>query len=236
MPAWWNNTLYYGGKSDSIRAFSFNPNTELFSTIPSSLSVKVFGYPGTTPSISANGTGNGILWALNNATFASAGPAALFAYDATNLSNRLYSTGQNGARDNPGPAVKFAVPTVANGKVYVGTQTLLSAFGLFAASDFSMTAAPTSIKIRAKGNGSAQYTVTITPKGGYAGTVSLSVSGLPNQTTATFNPSTITGSGTSTLTITPSKSTPTGTYTLSVVGSDSAQSLTHNTIVTLIVD
>jgi hypothetical protein len=151
------------------------------------------------------------------------------------LGKQLYSTGQNGTRDNPGPAVKFTVPTVANGKVYVGTQTLLSVFGLFAASDFSMTATPTSIRVRAKGNGVAKYTATITPRGGYSGTVTLSVSGVPSNTTSSLNPETVTGSGTSVLTITPSKSTPTGTYTLTITGSDSAHSLTHNTIVTLVV-
>jgi hypothetical protein len=235
LPAWWNNTLYFSGKSDPIRAFAFNPTTETFATIPSSVSTKVFGYPGTTPSLSANGTGAAILWAINSTTYASSAPAALFAYDASNLAKQLYSTGQNGARDNPGPAVKFTVPTVANGKVYVGTQTLLSVFGLFAASDFSMTATPTSIRVRAKGNNNAQYTATITPRGGYAGTVTLSVTGLPGNTTASFNPSTVTGSGTSVLTITPSKTTPTGTYTLAITGNDSAHSLTHNTIVTLTV-
>ena len=235
MPAWWNNTLYFSGKSDPIRAFAFNPATETFSTTASSVSTKVFGYPGTTPSLSANGTGNAILWAINSTTYASSAPAALFAYDASNLAKQLYSTGQNGARDNPGPAVKFTVPTVANGKVYVGTQTLLSVFGLFAASDFSMSATPTSIRVRAKGSGVAQYTATITPRGGYAGTVTLSVSGLPSHTTASFNPLTVTGSGTSVLTITPSKTTPTGTYTLGITGGDSVHSLTHNTVVTLIV-
>jgi hypothetical protein len=236
MPAWWNNTLFYGGKTDSIRAYAFNPTTEMFSTTPSSISAKVFGYPGTTPSLSANGTGDAILWAVNSTTYASGAPAALFAYDASNLSKQLYSTGQNSARDNPGPAVKFTVPTVANGKVYLGTQTLLSVFGLFAASDFSMSATPASIRIRAKGNGVAQYTTTITPKAGYAGTVTLSLIGLPSHTTATFNPSTVTGSGTTTLTITPSKTTPLGTYTLGITGTDSAHNLVHDAVVTLVVD
>jgi hypothetical protein len=204
-------------------------------TTPSSVSTKVFGYPGSTPSPSANGTGDAILWAINSTTYASSAPAALFAYDASNLAKQLYSTGQNGARDNPGPAVKFTVPTVANGKVYVGTQTLLSVFGLFATSDFSTTATPTSVRVGAQGSSVAQDTATITPRGGYAGTVTLSLRGWPSHTTASFNPSTVTGSGTSVLTITPRKSTPTGTYTLAITGSDSAHSLTHNTIVTLIV-
>src|SRR5258708_24574599 len=71
MPAWWNNTLFFSGKSDPMRAFVFNPTTETFATIPSSVSAKVFGYPGTTPSLSANGTGAAILWAINSTTYAS---------------------------------------------------------------------------------------------------------------------------------------------------------------------
>jgi outer membrane protein assembly factor BamB len=93
----------------------------------------VFGYPGATPAISSNGAANGIVWALdtsNNGTPnpGSGGPAILFAYDATNL-NKLYSSPTSGA-GAAGNAVKFVVPTVANGKVYVGTQTNLSVFGL----------------------------------------------------------------------------------------------------------
>jgi len=94
----------------------------------------VFGFPGATPAISSNGAANGIVWVLdtsNNGTPngpGSGGPAILYAYDATNL-NKLFSSPTSGA-GAAGNAVKFVVPTVANGKVYVGTQTELSVFGL----------------------------------------------------------------------------------------------------------
>jgi len=165
MPAWWNNASTTAGKPiRSVRIRSI-PRRKLFRLLLVHQH-KSLWLSGTTPSISANGSGTALLWAINSTTYASGAPAALFAYDASNLAKQLYSTGQNSARDNPGPAVKFTVPTVANGKVYVGTQTLLSVFGLFASADFSMTATPAVVRVRAKGNGVAQYTATITPKEG----------------------------------------------------------------------
>jgi PQQ-like domain len=131
-PTWWNNNVYFGASSDVLKAFAFNTTTGLLSTTPTSQSAKSFAYPGTTGSVSANQTTNGIFWALNNSGYKTTGAAVLHAYDATNLASELYNSGQNSTRDNPGPAVKFTVPTVANGKVYVGTQTKLSVFGLLA--------------------------------------------------------------------------------------------------------
>ncbi len=130
MPAYWNNNVYFGAQSDVLKAFSFNAgNSGLLSTTPTSTSSLVYGYPGLTPSISASGAGNGIVWLLQSDAYSSNGPAVLRAYDATNLANELYDSNQNSARDNPGGAVKFAVPTVANGKVYVGAAYQLSVFG-----------------------------------------------------------------------------------------------------------
>ena len=102
--------------------------------LPALQASDTFGFPGATPAISSNGATNGIVWALdtsNNGTpngSGSSAPAILFAYDATNLS-KLYSSPASGA-GAAGDAVKFTVPTVANGKVYVGTQNELSVFGL----------------------------------------------------------------------------------------------------------
>jgi len=68
---------------------------------------------------------------LNNGTFGSpTGQASLHAYTATNLSDQLYSSKTNGTRDDPGPPVKFTVPTIANGKVYITTQANLVVYGL----------------------------------------------------------------------------------------------------------
>jgi len=126
MPAFWNNNVYFGGVGDNIKMFRFDPAAGLLSTTPVSNTTVFFNYPGTTPSISANGTTNGIVWALET----DGNPEVLRAFDATNLATELYNSTQNAARDNPGNAVKFVVPTVANGKVYVPAQRQLSVFGL----------------------------------------------------------------------------------------------------------
>lgn len=126
MPAYWNQNVYFGGVGDNIKAFSFDRVTGLLSNTPTSNTGTFFGYPGATPSISANGTSNGIVWALQTDHT----PEVLHAYDATQLSTELYNTGQNAGRDSAGSAVKFVVPTVANGKVYVPAQKLITVYGL----------------------------------------------------------------------------------------------------------
>ncbi len=123
MPAYFNNTLYYGAVGDSVKAFEFDNAT--LSTSPSSQTSNNFGYPGTTPSISASGTSNGIVWAAENRS-----TAVLHAYDATDLSQELYNSNQEASRDNFGTGNKFITPTIANGKVYVGTTNGVAVFGL----------------------------------------------------------------------------------------------------------
>ena len=130
-PAWWNNYVYIGASSDYVKAFTFYPANGLLSTTPTTQTSAKYGYPGTTVSISSNGTTNGIVWALNNSQYkTTTGVASLNAYDATNLGNRLYSTSINSARDNPGAPIKMTVPTIVNGKVYITTQTSLVVYGL----------------------------------------------------------------------------------------------------------
>jgi outer membrane protein assembly factor BamB len=122
-PAYFNNSVYFGAVGDSIRAFSVS-NAVLSATSTSQTS-NAFAFPGATPSISANGTANGILWAAQNGT-----TAALRAYDATNLGRQLYSSNDAGARDQFGQGNKFITPMIANGKVYVGTRNAVAVFGL----------------------------------------------------------------------------------------------------------
>jgi hypothetical protein len=130
-PSWWNNYVYVGASDDYIKAFSFNTSTGLLSTTPVFESGGKYSYPGTTVSISSNGTSNGIVWALNVGQYKSAtGEAELNAYKATNLATELYSSKDNATRDNPGAPVKFTVPTVVNGKVYITTQKDLVVYGL----------------------------------------------------------------------------------------------------------
>jgi hypothetical protein len=123
MPAYFNGTLYYGAVGDSIRAFPVT-NARL-ATAPASQTANSFVYPGTTPSVSANGTADGIVWAVENSN-----PAVLYAFDATNLAHELYDSNQAGTRDQFGPGNKFITPTIANGKVFVGTTNGVAVFGL----------------------------------------------------------------------------------------------------------
>ena len=125
-PAFWQNTLYIAGTGTKLQAYSLNPATGMFSTTPASQSASTYGFPGATPSLSSSGTTNGIIWALDNSQYCTeqspgCGPAVLHAYNATNLATELWNSSQVAA-DKAGNAVKFTVPTVANGKVYVGTR------------------------------------------------------------------------------------------------------------------
>jgi len=128
-PAYWQNNLYVAAAGDTLKAFSLSGGT--LSDAPSSQSSAVIGSPGASPAISSNGSSGGIVWVLDTSgTDATpAEPAVLRAFDATNLARELYSSALK-AQDAAGPAVRLAVPTVANGRVYVGTQNELSVYGL----------------------------------------------------------------------------------------------------------
>ena len=125
-PAFWQNTLYVGPNNDHVKAYGLSGTTGQFATAPSSQSTGTYGFPGATPSVSAQGTNNGIVWTIERLN---AGSAVLHAYDAANLATELWNS-STAAGDHAGAAVKFTVPTVANGKVYVGTATEISVYGL----------------------------------------------------------------------------------------------------------
>jgi hypothetical protein len=122
-PAYFDNKIYYGGVQDNVKAFSIS-NARLVNT-PASMTTNTFGYPGTTPSISSNGPTNGIVWAINQAS-----PAVLYAYNAEDLSQELYDSTQSGTRDSIGNVDHFVTPLIANGRVYIPTQTGVAVFGL----------------------------------------------------------------------------------------------------------
>ena len=124
-PVFWQNNLYVAGIG-ALKQFVFNSTTGKFNGAPSSQSPTSYGFPGATPSLSSTGTFHGIIWALDNSQYCTpqskgCGPAVLHAYDATNLGNELWNSAQS-STNQAGHAVKFAVPTVANGKVFVGTR------------------------------------------------------------------------------------------------------------------
>jgi hypothetical protein len=123
MPAYFNNTLYYGAVGDRIKAFAIT--SARLSSAPTGQTSNSFPYPGATPGISANGSANAILWAVENG-----GTAVLHAYDATDLSHELYNSNQSGSRDQFGAGNKFITPTLANGRVYVGTTNGVAVLGL----------------------------------------------------------------------------------------------------------
>ena len=123
MPAYFNDTIFYGSVGSTLKAFSIT--SARLSTAPTSETSVSFPYPGTTPSISANGTNNGIVWAHENSN-----PAVLHAYNAADLTHELYNSNQAGTRDQFGAGNKFITPMIANGKVYVGTTNGVAVFGL----------------------------------------------------------------------------------------------------------
>jgi len=122
--AYWNQYFYLAGLGGPLAAYQLNPSVPTFTSAASSSNT--FGFPGSTPAISATGTQNGIVWALNTSAYCtnqskSCGPAVLYAYTALNVASELWDSSEESA-DAAGNAVKFAVPTIANGKVYVGTR------------------------------------------------------------------------------------------------------------------
>lgn len=145
-PAYFNKTIYYQGNGDRLKAFAVTNGA--VSTAPIHRSSATIGFPGATPSVSANGTNNAIVWVLNSGAVSSgspSGPAILFAYNAYNLTNKLYDSSLAGTRDTASWAIKTSVPTVANGKVYVGGASALTVYG----------------------NGTFLAVPTIAPAGGY---------------------------------------------------------------------
>lgn len=150
-PAYWQgkvksrlqNMIYTIGVSDQPKMFVMSKG--LLQTPPASTAgAFTFAYPGASPVISANGTTGGIMWAIDSSAWNTGGPAILYAFDATNLNTELYDSNQFSS-DDPGPAVKFTVPTVANGSVYMGTQTQLAVFGLLPSIRANLTITPDSI-------------------------------------------------------------------------------------------
>ena len=170
--AYWNNNIYSGGTNPSVGAINENGYTGagnsltaysfvngVLSTTPSSQSAEQFIFPGPTPSISANGATNGIVWVLMTYPGATGNPDILLAYDATNLGSTLYSSNTNPSRDSPGGvAVQFTVPTVANGKVYVGAYPVFSVYGLLGVTP----TAPAPVISPVSGTFTGSQTVTMT--------------------------------------------------------------------------
>jgi hypothetical protein len=123
-PAYFQGTVYYGDVGGALKAFGIQQ--ALLGKTPTSQTSVSFGYPGTAPAVSANGSSNGIVWAVQNSQ-----PAVLYAFAADDLATQLYNSNQAAdGRDHFGAGNKFITPSIANGKVYVGTPTGVAVFGL----------------------------------------------------------------------------------------------------------
>lgn len=125
VPAYFNGSVYYGPVGNNLLQFHFS--SAKLSTSPISISSTSFPYPGTAPSVSADGTEHGIVWTIEH----SDPNDVLHAYAAGNVSQELYNSGQASGRDQFGTASHFGTPMIANGKVYVGTTNSVVVFGLF---------------------------------------------------------------------------------------------------------
>jgi len=123
-PAWFNGSVYYGPVGGPLLAFKVT--NAMLAVSPSSKTAVGFPYPGTAMAVSANGNANGIVWAHENSA-----AAVLHAYDASNLATELYNSAQApGGRDSIGTGNKFITPTIADGKVFVGTTNGVAVFGV----------------------------------------------------------------------------------------------------------
>ena len=125
-PAVWNNRIYVAGVGHPLQSWALASGSTVQFVASAASSAETYGWPGATPSVSAAGTQNGIVWTMETGTYCThgslhCGPVILHAYDAMNLGNELWKSSANSA-DAGGYPVKFAVPTVANGHVYVGTR------------------------------------------------------------------------------------------------------------------
>src|SRR3984893_2786473 len=199
-PIYWNSpnngpVIYIWSGNDFLKAYQLVNGT--FQTAPVSQSTvsEAAGYSNSVPlSLSANGkqAGTGIVWGSGafaaNANLQTV-TGILRAFDATNLTNELWDSRQNLARDDVGNYAKFSPPTIANGKVYLATfSNQLLVYGLFA--DFSVTASPSSATTSP--GQSATYTVTVQPSSNFGSSITLSCSGLPTGATCSFNPASVT--------------------------------------------
>jgi uncharacterized repeat protein (TIGR01451 family) len=132
-PVYFNGAVYFSPIADAIQKFTLTNG--LLSTSATSRSAAVFAYPGAALTVSADGSTNGILWAVERRGGVVgendiSSPGTLHAYDAGNLSHELWNSDQAGARDQMGPTAKFSIPAVVNGKVFVATATDLTVYGL----------------------------------------------------------------------------------------------------------
>ena len=160
-PAYWNGNVYMWAENDALKMFPITNG--VLATRATAQSSATSTFPGATPVVSSNGTQNGIVWALMTDLYTSNGSSVLYAFNATNVAQELYGSNQNSTRDNPGPAIKFTVPVVTNGKVYVGAGYQIDVYGLL--NGAPQAAAPVISPAGGTFSGPQQVTITDTVSG-----------------------------------------------------------------------
>ncbi len=133
LPAYFNGTIYYGGSASRASNFNLGDRLKAFTilngiVVPAATSASPFAFtfPGSTPSVSANGTANGVVWTISDTGVT----ADLSAFDASNLSRLLYDSTATGPSEQGPGYIQFTVPTIANGKVYDGGDGAQALYGL----------------------------------------------------------------------------------------------------------
>jgi hypothetical protein len=126
--AYWNGQVFFAASDDNLRDYAIN-NGRL--TLHASSTTK-FENPGATPSVSADGKKNGIVWVISTKTWNGSDnkPAVLYAFDATKLGEPLYTSEQNSTRDRAAIATRFVIPLVVNGRVYFSARGEVEVYGL----------------------------------------------------------------------------------------------------------
>jgi len=198
MPTYWNNHIFLWGSGNYLKDLLLSGGR-----LPAGVSINsgfYSNFPGATPDVSSNGTSNGIVWAIQTDGYGSNSPSVLRAFNATNIATELYDSTQatqtnNSRTDTAGAAVKFAVPTVVNGKVYVGTQGQLNVYGLLG----GVTQVATPMISPAGKSFTGSLTVTITD-GTSGATIHYTTDGsMPSGSSATYPSGGITVSSTQTI-------------------------------------
>ena len=124
--AYWNKHIFFACSDDFLRDYSIE-NGQLKLAADSNIK---FANPGATPSVSANGSKNAIVWAIATKTWDGPDqPAVLYAFDANKIDQPLYTSEQNSARDRAATATRFAIPIVVNGKVYFSARNEVEVYG-----------------------------------------------------------------------------------------------------------
>jgi ribonuclease HI len=160
-PAYWNGNVYMWAESDALKMFPITNG--VLAKKATAQSSATSNFPGATPVVSSNGTQNGIVWALMTDLYLSNGSSVLYAFNATNVAQELYDSNQNFSRDNPGTAIKFTVPVITNGKVYVGAGGQVDVYGLLNAEQ--QAPAPVIAPTGGTYSGAQQVTITDTVSG-----------------------------------------------------------------------